>query len=85
MILYEQKREWLEGLAKYAELVIGVSSAAEQNYEPVNAIKTVSGYNHYEIRSGHFNRQTGEVRQAGRQAVDQMKVDFIMEACFRLL
>jgi hypothetical protein len=68
LILYEQKREWLEGLAKYAELIICVSADEDQNYEPVNVIKAVSGFNHYEKRSVKFNRQIGEVRRAASRS-----------------
>ncbi len=63
-IQYEQKREWLEGLALYAELTIGMKASESQNYEPVKEIETVSGFKNYKTFANFYNRQIEEVKRA---------------------
>lgn len=63
---YEKNREWLEGLAKYAELMIGLE-AEKSGYSPVAQILPVDGFNNYKKRTQFFNRQIDEIkRTAGR-------------------
>lgn len=64
IIQYEQKREWLEGLAKYAELSIGVVAFKSQNYKPVNEIVKAPGFKNYKTSLTYFNQQIVEVRRA---------------------
>lgn len=67
MILYEQKREWLEGLAKYAELKIGLYAGESKDYSPIEDVKEVSGFKNYKTRTSYFDQQINEVkRTAGR-------------------
>jgi hypothetical protein len=63
MIQYEQKREWLEGLAKYAELKIGLSAQESKAYSPIDEITEVSGFKNYKNRTSYFNRQIEEVKR----------------------
>ena len=67
IIQYEQKREWLEGLAKYAELTIGVVAFKSQNYKHVNEIETVPGFKNYKTALNYFNKQIVEVRRAANR------------------
>jgi len=70
IIRYEQKREWLEGLAKYAELKIGVMTSENQSYKPVNEIENVPGFKNYETRVDHFNKQIGDVKRIGNRPAE---------------
>lgn len=70
IIRYEQKREWLEGLAKYAELKIGVMASENQNYKHVNEIETVPGFKNYKSSKSHFNQQIGDVKGIGNRPAD---------------
>ena len=63
-IQYEQEREWLEGLALYAELTIGMKASENQNYKPVNEIEKVSEFKNYKTFSNFYNRQIEEVKRA---------------------
>ena len=67
IIQYEQKREWLEGLAKYAELIVGVVAFKSQNYKPVNEIETVPGFRNYKSALSYFNQQIEEVKRAAKR------------------
>ena len=67
LIQYEQKREWLEGLAKYAELIVGVVAFKSQNYKPVNEIETVPGFKNYKSSLSYFNQQIAEVSRAAKR------------------
>lgn len=63
MISYEQNREWLEGLAKYAELTIGISAQKDQSYKPVNEIVKVSDFKSYKNRMTYYDLQIEEVKR----------------------
>lgn len=67
MIEYEKNREWLEGLAKYTELKIGMVADKAPGYEPVGEIQELGDFNHYSKRDKYFQNQLSEVpRAAGR-------------------
>ncbi|WP_340103701.1 hypothetical protein [Rhodohalobacter sp. 8-1] len=67
MIEYEKNREWLEGLAKYTELKIGLVAGETQGYEPVTEIKELGDFNNYSRWGKYFKNQLSEVpRAAGR-------------------
>lgn len=70
IIRYEQKRECLEGLAKYAELKIGVMASENQSYKHVNEIETVPGFKNYKTSVSHFNQQIGDVNRIGNSPAD---------------
>jgi hypothetical protein len=64
---YERQREWLEGLAKYAELVIQRQAGRDDDYEPVAAIHDDPDFNAYRGRERYWNQQVDEIkRMAGR-------------------
>ena len=64
LIRYEQQREWLEGLAKYAELSIWAKAAGSPSYKPVASMKSVPDFNAY--------REYGDQR---KQEISQLKSD----------
>ena len=66
-IQYEQKREWLEGLALYAELTIGMKASKSLNYKPVKEIETVSEFKNYKTFANFYNRQIEEVKRAANR------------------
>jgi len=68
MIQYEQKREWLEGLAKYAELKIGLSAEESKDYSPIAEITEVSGFKNYKNRTSYFTRQIDEVKRTAARS-----------------
>ena len=70
IIRYEQKRELLEGLAKYTELKIGVMASENQSYKHVNEIETVPGFKNYKTSLNHFNEQIGDVKGIGNRPAD---------------
>ncbi len=68
LIDYERKREWLEGMAKYAELEIQKTAAESPAYQPLPAISEDGDFNHYQDRTRYWRRQLAEVkRTAGRE------------------
>jgi hypothetical protein len=64
IIQYEQKREWLEGLAKYAELTIGLKASQNENYKNVNEIESVSEFKNYRTFANYYNQQIEEVKRS---------------------
>jgi len=64
MIEYEKNREWLEGLAKYTELKIGLVADESSGYEPVTEIKKLGDFNNYSERDKYFRNQLSEVPRA---------------------
>ncbi|MGV8962129.1 MAG: hypothetical protein ACOH2V_01965 [Candidatus Saccharimonadaceae bacterium] len=66
-IQYEQKREWLEGLALYAELTIGMKASENQNYKPVKEIETFSEFRNYKTFANFYKRQIEEVKRAAQR------------------
>ena len=67
MIQYEQKREWIEGLAKYAELEIGLVAQEKQDYFPIDEIKKISGFKNYKNRSKYVSQQIAEIKRAANR------------------
>lgn len=58
---YEREREWLEGLAKYAELAI--TKAAANGYTPSEGITYLSDFHRYANRPQLWEQQLDEVRR----------------------
>lgn len=67
LIAYEQKREWLEGLARYAELEIW-RLASTTGYLPGSETETIPGFDSYR---GFERRWTNELAQISRMANDE--------------
>lgn len=81
MIEYEKNREWLEGLAKYTELKIGLVADEINGYEPVNEIKEMGDFNHYGKRDKYFENQLSEVqRAAGRSGESRFYYGGMLQA-----
>jgi hypothetical protein len=60
---YERQREWLEGLAKYAELVLQREAGRSADYTPLPAIADDPHFHAYRTRERFWSQQLGEVRR----------------------
>lgn len=81
MIEYEKNREWLEGLAKYTELKIGLVADEIPGYEPVGEIKRQGDFNNYSKRDKYFQNQLSEVpRAAGRSGESRFYYGGMLQA-----
>jgi hypothetical protein len=68
MVEYERRREWLEGLAKYAELSLAYAAASTQGYKPLPAITDDADFKGYARQAIFYNQQFSEVaRMSGRE------------------
>jgi hypothetical protein len=67
-IQYEQKREWLEGLAKYAELKIGLMASKNQLYNHIIEIEESPDFKDYKKFPTYFKQQIEEVRRAANRS-----------------
>ena len=63
LIEFERQREWLEGLAKYAELSIGRVAATMPDYRPVPELTHDRDFNHYASRERFWYQQMDEVKR----------------------
>ena len=61
---FEQKREWLEGLAKYAELTIGLKASQNENYKNIKEIESVPEFKNYKTIVNYYYQQIEEVRRS---------------------
>ncbi|MFO7743745.1 MAG: hypothetical protein R6X31_15710, partial [Anaerolineae bacterium] len=67
MVDFERQREWLEGLAKYAELSIQLEAALDEDYSPVPEIHDDPHFNGYGSRERFWRQQVDEItRMTGR-------------------
>ena len=62
LIQYEQKREWLEGLAKYAELMAWKMADESDAYEPLPAIGEISDFNSYKKAESHWKKEISQLK-----------------------
>ncbi|NBD35328.1 MAG: hypothetical protein GVY30_04945 [Chloroflexi bacterium] len=67
---FERQREWLEGLAKYAELSIGLEAARTPSYEPVTFLEADPAFKHYNTRERYWSRQVGEIQRMQNRSGD---------------
>jgi hypothetical protein len=65
---YEQRREWLEGLAKYVELEAWRQGATAAGYTPHPATASLGDFNDY---GGYERAWKREIDQIGRMAGDE--------------
>jgi hypothetical protein len=63
LVDYERQREWLEGLAKYAELVIQREAGRSADYAPLPAIAGDPSFHAYRTRERFWSQQLGEVKR----------------------
>ncbi|MEE4194350.1 MAG: hypothetical protein V2J07_04045 [Anaerolineae bacterium] len=66
-IEFERQREWLEGLAKYAELSILYAAAADSAYLPVLNSSVDGEFDGYQKSVPYFERQLSEVTRMVNQ------------------
>jgi hypothetical protein len=57
----ERQREWLEGLAKYAELSLGRAAAVTPGYNPVPEMKADQGFNGWAGYRKFYDQQVGQM------------------------
>lgn len=68
LITFEQQREWLEGLAKYAEVTIGQVAAASPTYAPLPELAADEDFHAYTTRERYWLQQVEEIaRLSGRE------------------
>jgi len=67
---YERQMEWLEGLAKYAELSIQRRAALDAGYEPVAAIGDDPDFHAYRGRDRYWRQQVGEIKRLSGRSGD---------------
>jgi len=67
---FERQREWLEGLAKYAELSIGLEAARTPSYAPVAALEDDPAFKHYNTRERYWSRQVDEIQRMQNRSGD---------------
>lgn len=66
LIEYERQREWLEGLAKYAELRIWQVAAESPQYQPLREATELSDFRDYTTFPSHWSQQLVTMRRAER-------------------
>lgn len=69
MIEYEQLREWLEGLAKYAELAAWREASASKSYRPVLAESSDQQFEEYRGFGKKWQRELGEMKRSASSDV----------------
>jgi hypothetical protein len=68
LVDYERQREWLEGLAKYAELSIGRLAGSSPGYIPLPELNADTGFKEYTASERYWSGQIDEVkRTTGRE------------------
>jgi hypothetical protein len=68
LVDFERQREWLEGLAKYAELTILRHAGTAPGYEPVAAMAGDPDFENYASSDRFWQQQLGEAsRLTGRE------------------
>jgi hypothetical protein len=63
LVIYERQREWLEGLAKYAELSIGRLAATTPGYKSLSSLTADPNFKHYATRERFWSQQLDEARR----------------------
>lgn len=66
-IEFERQREWLEGMAKYAELSLQFAAAQNDAYQPTDAILDDAEFDQYRKTEKYFSRQVSEVTRMAKQ------------------
>jgi hypothetical protein len=59
--------KYLESLAKYAELNIGLNASQNPHYKPIAELMAVSDYKEYKTMNRFFNQQLEEVKRVVNQ------------------
>jgi hypothetical protein len=69
---YEQRREWLEGLAKYVELEAWHQGATARDYVPHPATASLSDFNGYSGYERAWKREVDQISRVTNQAGDPL-------------
>jgi hypothetical protein len=78
---YEKQREWLEGLAKYTELKIGVVAVYSNTYEPVQGADDAADFNMYQNKESYLKNQIAEAgRASGRDGESRFYYGGMLQA-----
>jgi hypothetical protein len=65
---FERNREWLEGLAKYTELELGLTASSTPGYQPVKGMAEDPGFKFYQRQERYFEQQIAEVKRRDNQS-----------------
>ena len=68
LIDFERQREWVEGIARYAEISIYRAAANTPGYQAVDSIQSDPEFHDYQRFNGPMGRWTREVDQIAREA-----------------
>jgi len=66
-IAYEKEREWLEGLAKYAELALQLEASQNSDYAPAPQAINDPDFDNYSRTERYFSQQVTEVTRMASQ------------------
>jgi hypothetical protein len=70
LVNYEEQREWLEGLAKYAELEIWRQAATMPDYQAVDALAADPEFEQYKRYEPHWSREVAQTRRMAKDVGD---------------
>ena len=62
-LTYERSREWLEGMAKYAELTLQRRAGADPDYQPLSVLEEDPDFSDYRSRERYWNNQVKELQR----------------------
>lgn len=62
LISYEQKREWLEGLAKYAELQSWLLAGATEEYSSLPVMADLPDFDAYQKAEAHWKQELNQLK-----------------------
>lgn len=65
---YERNREWLEGLAKYSELSLGLAASSSATYQPISGLSQDPDFHAYKNQDRYWTQQVDEIKRRGNQA-----------------
>lgn len=63
LVDYERQREWLEGQAKYVEMMSWRQGGTAPSYEPHKATAALDDFDAYEGYEGAWNREVDQIRR----------------------
>ncbi len=65
---YERNREWLEGLAKYSELSLGLAASTSATYQPIASLVQDPDFHNYQNQERYWKGQAAEIKRRSNQA-----------------
>lgn len=66
----EQEREWLEGLAKYTELVMWRAAASTPAYRPLSGLNADPDFKEYTEAEERWTQEINQIKFSGREMED---------------